>query len=588
MEKKTEKVPANDIKGNNSDKKNGISTHSSISDNINKNKDNKSIINNISSNVSNTIIQKKEAENKENKSVLGIVARMMQLKELCLEIKHSIKNFTINKGNVDKYNELKNNFYDQQLLLKKLSCSIILLQNPNLINLKRKIVECLFFSIFEKYHKEFSFDSYYFPNLSNIKDLQKIISDNLAKSDFENKTKFEGDIKRLEELIKKDKENIKNKETKDSEDNIENKETKKEGHDIHYNLINNKDKKHIQIKMVLEFIKFCKKRLNPFIHGEGDKINNYLLPRSLFASNLQYENYLLSLNDLIQKIETEEKKIKSKFNELDIDENIEIYKHNKEINVEEALFILLSKNKNNIFEFEKNNIDNIVLSRKELKYELDEFNAYFRKFTDFSLQNIEDEVFINDDIYNKESDLIEALNNYGISISKALDSEMNRTDAEVIIEKMREEIEKEINISIKFILLIDQTDGDFNSIKNELDSKINRLYLIMSFIKQQTKKFNERQKYLYQKYQQNAITLIDSYKLFENTLKQKNSEVSENLFIKWLETKPKFGDEYLKENVLINNFKELISSIKLDIKYSYDEKFVLWAVKNNFSYYLKN
>ena len=38
-------------------------------------------------------------------------------------------------------------------------------------------------------------------------------------------------------------------------------------------------------------------------------------------------------------------------------------------------------------------------------------------------------------------------------------------------------------------------------------------------------------------------------------------------------------------DILLNDFKELLTSVKLDINYSYDEKFVLWMVKNNFSVY---
>ena len=37
----------------------------------------------------------------------------------------------------------------------------------------------------------------------------------------------------------------------------------------------------------------------------------------------------------------------------------------------------------------------------------------------------------------------------------------------------------------------------------------------------------------------------------------------------------------------MNNFYDLLISVKIDIDYSYDEKFDLWTIKNNFSDYLK-
>ena len=37
----------------------------------------------------------------------------------------------------------------------------------------------------------------------------------------------------------------------------------------------------------------------------------------------------------------------------------------------------------------------------------------------------------------------------------------------------------------------------------------------------------------------------------------------------------------------MNNFCDLLTSVKLDIDYSYDEKFSLWTIKNDLSGYLK-
>ena len=61
-----------------------------------------------------------------------------------------------------------------------------------------------------------------------------------------------------------------------------------------------------------------------------------------------------------------------------------------------------------------------------------------------------------------------------------------------------------------------------------------------------------------------------------------------NLFEEWAkEVKSKYKDKYLEYGVLLENFRDLLKSVELDINYSYDEKFILWAVKNSFANYLK-
>jgi len=70
---------------------------------------------------------------------------------------------------------------------------------------------------------------------------------------------------------------------------------------------------------------------------------------------------------------------------------------------------------------------------------------------------------------------------------------------------------------------------------------------------------------------------------------KKQSQMENINFIDdWIKTNPKYKKKYLVSDVIINNLRELLSSIKLDINYSYDERFILWSIKNGFSNYLKN
>ena len=92
--------------------------------------------------------------------------------------------------------------------------------------------------------------------------------------------------------------------------------------------------------MTLEFLRYCKKRLHPFLHCEGNNMNLYLLPKSLFESNIKYSEYIFSLEDIIKSKNFENKEIKNISNDFLLDKEFVIYKKNKEITINNALKIL--------------------------------------------------------------------------------------------------------------------------------------------------------------------------------------------------------------------------------------------------------
>lgn len=100
----------------------------------------------------------------------------MDLKELCSKIPNLLKYLDLNKKAIDKYNELSSTNLDNKLLINKLSTTILLLQNANIINIKRKLLETLNFEIMEKYNNNLNFNSEYFPSKSNLQDLSYIVS----------------------------------------------------------------------------------------------------------------------------------------------------------------------------------------------------------------------------------------------------------------------------------------------------------------------------------------------------------------------------------------------------------------------------
>ena len=61
--------------------------------------------------------------------------------------------------------------------------------------------------------------------------------------------------------------------------------------------------------MVLDFLRFCKNYLHPYVRASKSGINYYLLPSSMFTSNLKYVDYIFSLSDTLKKNKDDEKVI---------------------------------------------------------------------------------------------------------------------------------------------------------------------------------------------------------------------------------------------------------------------------------------
>ena len=71
----------------------------------------------------------------------------MKLKKM-IRINHNIllnifQKFYLNRKNIEDYYNLKYEIAKNKILINKLSTSIFFLLNPNIINLKRKIIELI-------------------------------------------------------------------------------------------------------------------------------------------------------------------------------------------------------------------------------------------------------------------------------------------------------------------------------------------------------------------------------------------------------------------------------------------------------------
>lgn len=563
--------------------KNGDSTKTTSSDDINHNKTKieeiKEVhnINTENTENKNKLKEQNSSVNKidnfsNNYLIISLSVNSMYLDKLCSQIVYILDNFKINTNSIDKYNELLVSNLENKLLLNKLSSTIILLQNANIINIKRKLIETLIFEIIEENKHELCFTSSYFPNNTILIQLKNLILNALNKCDEKEKfykIKIRNDLDRLEKIIN-------------------NPENSSNNSFIYLKQLRTKKQK--QIKMTLDFLRYCKLSLNPFVHAVGEKINYYVLPRSLFNSNLKYEKYILSLNEMIEYKDNDSKDIENNFNEIIKDDEWRLYKKNKEITKEEVFNILFGIKKFSYME--KIDLDHLNDKKIQLKTNLESFHLYVNSFLQTSLKEFEDKFIITEEAKKKEEDIITKLKNYDEKFSKIMKNEINSQDAIDIINTLKKKIEEQVDDAQKYLTKIrkgDFSDISINKTYEIIDSKVNRIQLIKKFLHDQSEKFCRRQQEIYQDYENSANDVITMSEQIKNKIKERSlSENKCDLIESWLKTNPFYQKKYLKRAVILDNINSLITNVKLDINYSFDDRFVLWAVKNKFSIYLKN
>ena len=166
---------------------------------------------------------------------------------------------------------------------------------------------------------------------------------------------------------------------------------------------------------------------------------------------------------------------------------------------------------------------------------------------------------------------------------------MNMNYSENIINELKKTVRKEVQDSRSLIFNIENLgeELDYINVKKAIFSKINRMNLIKDFFRKQTEKFSGLQQSFYQEYENNAKLILDKSEEIKKIIQEKYSLENDNLFDKWIEGESSYKKEYLTKPTLINNFKELIPTVNLNVNYNFDEKFVFWMIKNKFIQNLK-
>ena len=440
-------------------------------------------------NENNDMEQTKKCELKEHVPVIQLMINVVIINNYCMKIPYIINSLKINIESVERYYDLVIKNTENKLLLNKLSTTILILQNANIINLKRKLVECMIFGILEKYSDAFGFESNnkYYPSMNHLDELLKILqkrksslSENCDKS---KKEKIESDIAILQKMIKDNKEPKINSKIKIQSKNL---------------------KKYNKLKMVFEFLRFCKKKLHPMVHVEGKNIDYYLLTNDLFNSNLKRSEILFSLDDMIDKKNIKKSEIKFKLQELELDENWDIYIENKEISCEKALQILMGQKTFSLND--KNQVKNLDEIKEKLNKALETYNVYYNAFIQNSFTSLPKELMDSIEINNEEKDLVDLVNQYENNILMILENKIEKSKAVEMIKSIIQTVKDETKDAMKCFYKLAFSNPD--SFIELLNSKIKRVCIIAKFLEEQSKKFSECQKEIYDEFTNLAKKII--------------------------------------------------------------------------------
>ena len=485
---------------------------------------------------------------KESHSDFNLMIKVLRLNRLCSKVTYILNSLNINKESIEKYYNLKLSNINNKLLLNKLS--LLLQQNANTINLKRKLVECLLFEIYEKYSSSFNLDSKYCPSKYNIDELLKIIENIKDNSKEPEKTQINLDIEKLTDI----KIGIKN--------------TNKQQTDSNININAKSNKNYFKLKKVTEFLRFCKNNLAPFVHAEGSNLDYYLLTNNLFESKLKRANLLFFLDDMIETKGLDEKSIK-----------------NKKIDIKEALKILL--NPKTFYINDKKYSNDLKEIKNKLQQDLSQFNDYYKIFIQNSSKGFAIDKIMTPENLDEEKDFIDLLAKYEENLLSIFENEIDRKKAFEIINSITQIIEDEVSNAEGYINSLDNSTIDYKQTEKTIKSKINRIYLIIKFLDKQNKKFTNYQLQIYNEYEKSANQILKKSETLKDILQTRTFIEQENLLDKWFKTKPSFKEEFLNESSMRNNFIDLINFVDMNINYTFDEKFSLWMIQNNFSQYLR-
>ena len=447
----------------------------------------------------------------------------------------------------------------------RLEILINLIKNPNIINIKRKLIEIMIFHLYSENSSYFKVDINYEPSSQNLLALKNLIENKLS-NDKSNKD-ISNDLNKLKKII----------ENKDY--------VCQEKEEIFINKI-----KKRQLKIAKNFLDFYKKELNPNAHINETKSNLYLLPRSMFNTEIKSNEYLIGLESIIGNGgENGVKENNDKEGKKDKVFDFHLYNENKFLKIDEALNILFSFNSKCKF-IEDNAFKELKEKQNNFEKDMEKTCNFFKNIFSFQIGYKESTINFGEEINKKILEYVENFENEVINkLYKAMNSIIeNRKDADIkIIDKIKIFIEN-------FILNCDSELDEFESGKNqEKEKQILYFLKIKTIIIEKIIQFFENSKdkiikCLTEKEQKHKdiVTQILSNIKDLSTFIENNKEAKNEfkIYQKWREEQNYSKESHLSK--LKMYFKTYINQqLNLEMNYTFDSQFCLWAIKKDFAKY---
>ena len=519
--------------------------------------------------------------NENNTQINGVsnhnyVVLLILLKDKVGNLKYLLKNSFLNINNFVSRILIENELQLHSIANLRLEILVSFLKNPNIINIKRKILEVISFHLYMENSEYFQLNADYHPTYQNLDDLEKLIILKLKDDDKNEKIKKDLKIIQNEKLFldKKVEISMLKMEKKDK------------------TIIEECKKRKLNIAK--NFIDFYKTFLNNPVHLGENTAKFYLLPRSMFNSEVKLNEYLFDLESIISDVEEKKEEIiELKKNKKEIElANFNIYTDNKIINIDEALNILFSFNSS--FEY-INNKTSLLIEKKarDFKKEINEYKKVFQDIFQINFNFKDDEkcTIFNNDINSK-------INNCANYFYNEILCKLYELIEKISVEKITNE-KKELMFNIKKFIktfiekcpihLINENEKeyvDINSLKYISYVKILILNRISEFFEKSEKIFIKKLEIKDKEYK--AITKQIKTNLKElKKIVQKNSDFENDIYEQW-KKKDKFQYESQKcslEKIKKYLAKNINQQLNLEMKYTYDSKFCLWAIKYGFANY---
>ena len=212
-----------------------------------------------------------------------------------------------------------------------------------------------------------------------------------------------------------------------------------------------------------------------------------------------------------------------------MEKNHDIYKENKEIKMDEALKILLGKNAVKSFCLKGDDVDLLKEKKNYLKNNLKTFQKYYDSLIQIAPEISEEKFEITEEIKKNESEFIEKLNNFGNSLSKILKGKIERNKALEEINSLKKIVKEEVEEAQLYTSKIFRMQNKEDNIGQKIASKINRIQLIIHFLKEQNDKFYQCVKDLYKEYEDSCNEIIKKSEFIKETIKYNSQLEDENL-----------------------------------------------------------